>query len=116
MNAIKNPMVRGLALAAMVATGIGLLASATTASERGWGDGHRDDHHAARELVRSGEILPLRKVLDLAEGHQPGKVLEAEFEHDHGRPVYEVLILDDDGKVWELELDARDGRLLEMEH
>jgi len=68
-----------------------------------------DDHLRAKDLVDSGEILPLDKILQKAfEGHQ-WRLLEAELEEKHGRYIYELEILDDKGKVRKLKYDAKNG-------
>ncbi|MDZ7752811.1 MAG: PepSY domain-containing protein [Gammaproteobacteria bacterium] len=109
-------LLRGALLAGTVATAIVLMTATAPASDDHGDRARRDDHHAARELVRNGRILPLRQVLGMAEGHQAGRVLEAEFEKDDGRYIYEIEIVDDNGIVWELEMDAMDGNLLKREH
>lgn len=46
----------------------------------------------------------------------PGaRLLEAELEEDDGIYIYEIELLTADGIARELELDARDGRLLKDE-
>ena len=40
-------------------------------------------------------------------------MLEVEFESEHGQYIYEIEILNPQGIVWELELDAQTGQLLE---
>ncbi len=74
-----------------------------------------DDHETARHLSEAGEILPLEMILEQAQQHQPGRVLEVEFEKQHERYIYEIEILNPKGVVWELKLDARTGQLLERE-
>ena len=69
----------------------------------------------ARRLLERGEILPLERVLEHARRHRSGDVLEVELDEEHGRHVYEILLLDDRGRVWELELDAATGELIELE-
>lgn len=69
----------------------------------------------ARELQRQGLILPLEQILRHARGHRDGRLLDVELEREHGRYVYELELLDDAGRVWELELDAGDGALIELE-
>jgi len=64
-------------------------------------------------LERSGQILPLETLLERARARHPGKVLDVELEHEHGRYVYEVILLDQAGRVWEVEMDAATGELLE---
>lgn len=70
-----------------------------------------DDSRRARDGVRSGELVPLERILEQAEREHPGHVLEVEL--DDGE--YEIEILRDDGRVVELTYDARSGRLLELE-
>lgn len=70
-----------------------------------------DDSRRARDGVRSGEFVPLERVLAQAERDHPGHVLEVEL--DDGE--YEIEILRRDGRVVELTYDARTGRLLEVE-
>jgi len=72
-----------------------------------------DDHETARRLSETGEILPLETILENAQQHQPGRVLEVEFEEHRGHYIYEIEILNTKGIVWELELDAQTGQLLE---
>lgn len=69
-----------------------------------------DDHIRAKDLVESGEILPLEKLLHkIFEGKQ-WRLLEAELEKEHDRYIYELEILDDKGKVRELKYDAKTGQ------
>jgi uncharacterized membrane protein YkoI len=87
-------------------------------------DSHADgdkasDHMMARALSKSGQILPLERIAEAAKRIQPGKLididLELELERGPAIWVYEVEVLDDQGRVWELKLDARNGELLQME-
>lgn len=45
----------------------------------------------------------------------PGTVLTMEAEIENGKPIYELDILGKDGKEWEVECDAKTGKLLETE-
>lgn len=69
-----------------------------------------DDHKRARDLVESGEILPLDVIIKTAFEGKPWKLLEAELEKEKGQYVYELEILDDHGKVRELKYDAKTGK------
>jgi uncharacterized membrane protein YkoI len=40
-------------------------------------------------------------------------VLEVELEEEQGHYIYEIELLDARGRVWNLEFDARTGRLVE---
>ncbi len=96
----------GLILAAALA------AMAITATPPAVAD---EDHVAARRLRESGEILSLEKIAEHARSAKAGEILETEFEQKKGRYIYEVEILDKDGQVWELKLDAKTGDLIKME-
>ena len=70
------------------------------------------DHDQARAAVQAGQILPLKAVLDQLEKAYPGQVLEVELERSHERWVYEVRLLQADGKLMKLELDAATAQIL----
>lgn len=67
-----------------------------------------DDHDVARALRAEGNVLPLAELLA-----QPGlrgqRVLEAELEREHGRLVYELELLDENGQVRKRYYDAQSG-------
>ncbi|HEY8585114.1 MAG TPA: PepSY domain-containing protein [Rhodanobacter sp.] len=65
----------------------------------------------ALEALQRGEILPLTQVLDIALRQVPGKVIEVEYE---AGPQYEIKILTPDGRIREVELDARTGDVLKI--
>jgi len=74
-----------------------------------------EDHELARKLRESGAILALEDIARQARAAKPGELLETELEKKHDRYIYEVEILDSAGQVWELKLDAANGRLISME-
>lgn len=74
-----------------------------------------EDHEVARRAVERGELLPLVKILQLAEEKYPGRVLEVELEREKGRFLYEIEVLLKDGRVIELTYDGATGELLETE-
>lgn len=74
-----------------------------------------DDHERARQLKESGQILPLHKIIEAAQEKQPGRVIEVELKDKGGHYVYEVELLDVNGRVWELLLDAANGTLIKRE-
>lgn len=70
-------------------------------------------HDEALRLRQSGAILGLEQVLETALGRYPGaELLEAELEEKHGHYRYEIELLTVDGVARELDVDARDGRIL----
>jgi uncharacterized membrane protein YkoI len=70
---------------------------------------------AGNERGDQGDILSLEQILKNVRQHRVGRVLETELEEKRGELVYEVEILDNNGEVWEMKLDARSGILLEEE-
>lgn len=68
-----------------------------------------------RELVKRGELLSLDAILQSYPEKRYGKLLDLEMERDHGTVVYELEFLRADGRIVELEIDARSGLLLEQE-
>lgn len=72
------------------------------------------DHELAREALQQGQVLPLRQVLDKVEREYQGQVLKIEFERDDGRYVYEIRLLQKDGRMAKLKVDAVDGRVLKI--
>ncbi|MCS3904578.1 putative membrane protein YkoI [Methylohalomonas lacus] len=73
------------------------------------------DINNVMELKQSGEILPLESILGRVRELQPGRVIEIELEDDDGRYIYEMEVVDDSGVVWDIDVDARTGELLERE-
>ncbi len=74
------------------------------------------DQDEALRLRRDGLIMPLEALLQRAMERYPGaRLLEAELEEEDGSYIYEIELLTADGVARELELDARDGRLLKDE-
>ncbi|GAB6043347.1 PepSY domain-containing protein [Endothiovibrio diazotrophicus] len=86
---------------------IGLFAAAPVSAD--------DDHDEAWRLREAGEILPLEQLLRQVRERYPGRVIGVELEHERGRPVYEIELLEEQGRVRELLFDARDGHYLEHE-
>ena len=73
-----------------------------------------EDYREAQRLRQSGKILPLETIVQRAKAVHPGKLLDIELEHDDGRYVYELELLDERGVVWELKYDAATGTLLKQ--
>jgi hypothetical protein len=74
--------------------------------------GSKDDHNRARQALQAGQVLPLGKVLERLEREHPGQVMEVELEQEEGRWIYEVKLLQPQGQLVKLKLDARTAALL----
>ena len=102
---IKHPILAALALVVAV--------SATTASAD---DRKKQSHEAARQALLREEVLPLTRILAIAAQRAPGEVIEVELEEaGKGRLKYDLKILGKNGRVRELELDAKTGATLKLE-
>lgn len=96
--------------ALFLATPLALLLAATPAASRDL------DQDEALRLRREGLIMPLEALVQRAMERYPGaRLLEAELEEEDGIYIYEIELLTTDGIARELEIDARDGRLLKDE-
>ena len=73
------------------------------------------DQSEIRELVRQGEIMPLETILIQFPAKEFGKLLDLEVEREDGVVVYEFEFLRADGRIVEIEVDARNGKILEQE-
>ena len=74
---------------------------------------HDISQDEALRLTREGVIRPFESILPAALQRYPGsRLLEAELEKEHDAYIYEIELLTAGGVVRELELDARDGRIL----
>lgn len=94
---LPRAVLLGLALAAMA----------------GAAQAHDLSQDEALRLSKEGVIRPFEEILPAALSRYPGsRLLEAELEKEHDTYIYEVELLTTEGVVRELELDARDGRIL----
>lgn len=108
-NAFRGTATLGVAL--MIA-----LAGASVATAGGSKEERRAaEALAIRAAVERGEVMPLPRILVLAQARVPGEVVKVELEHEDGRLIYEIKILTRNGRLREVELDARTGALIKIE-
>jgi hypothetical protein len=72
----------------------------------------RRDHDQARQALLAGKVLPLRTVLETVEQNYPGDPVKIEFEHDNDTYVYEIKVLQAEGTIVKLKIDATTGQVL----
>jgi uncharacterized membrane protein YkoI len=73
------------------------------------------DAGAARAAMLRGEILSLDKILAVLRQNFPGEIIEIELELEDGVFVYEFDILAPDGRLFEVEIAAATGKIVEIE-
>lgn len=102
MSIFRPPFFAGLLLAGLLA------APLAQASDQ--------DHERARQAVQAGQVMPLPALLDKLALTHPGQVLEVELEreryNDRETWVYEIKLLQPDGQLIKLELDAKTAEVL----
>ena len=91
-----------LAAAALVA------AAPRLADARDQDEARRDE---VRRAVESGEIRSLADILDAVRGKLPGEVAGVEIERKDGRWRYEFRVVDGQGRLFEVYVDARSGEI-----
>ena len=99
----RSHAIRGALVAAMlVALGTG------AAAARDRGDDRRE---AVRRAVEAGEIQPLADILNTIRGKFAGDITGIEIERADGRWRYEFRVIDGQGRVLEVYVDARTGEI-----
>lgn len=73
------------------------------------------DYETARLAVDRGDMLPLEQILARIEARHPGRIVEVELEDEDGLWLYEIEVLTPEGRLIEIELDARTGAILGYE-
>ncbi len=78
-------------------------------------DGHEREHDAIRAALQRGEVLPLARILAIAQQAVAGDVIEVELESKKSALIYEIKVLTGSGRVREVKIDARNGTVLTVE-
>jgi uncharacterized membrane protein YkoI len=96
---------------------VAVLAVSAVAAGGATADEHKkQSHEAARQALLRKEVLPLTRILAIAAQRAPGEVIEVELEEaGPGRLKYDLKILARNGRIRELELDAKTGATLKLE-
>lgn len=75
------------------------------------------DAEIARKALIEGRIRPLSEIIELLKPQLPGlTILEVEIDvEDNGQIIYEFDIIDSEGRLKEVEVDAASGKILKIE-
>lgn len=73
------------------------------------------DHAQAYAALLRGDIRPLDQVLAAAGRALVGEIVGVELEHEDGRWIYEIKVVDSGGKLVELLFDAKTAALVGSE-
>ncbi len=80
---------------------------------------NHDDHkhyeqQAIREAVARGEVLPLPRILVIAQKAVPGDIIDVELEQKEWGLKYELKILTAAGRVRKVDINARTGAIVKI--
>jgi uncharacterized membrane protein YkoI len=102
---------------ALVLALIGLVATLTAAVPAQADDEqHEATHDHLRDGVASGRIKSLADLRRTVLARVPGDIVSTEVEQEHGLELYEFRVLRADGRLVEVEVDARSGEIREIEN
>lgn len=91
-----------------------LAAGAVAAALAGQSDGRNDNDDRNPNLVNE-VVIGVDQAISIALADIPGKIIEAEIELENGVTVWEIEVLDESNQVFEFEIDANTGEILEKE-
>ncbi|MCU7918768.1 MAG: PepSY domain-containing protein [Candidatus Thiodiazotropha sp. (ex Epidulcina cf. delphinae)] len=94
-------------------SGVLLLPLQSTADHPEWED-ENNSHDQARRAVNRGDAMTLTRVIEHLRRIAPGQIVAVEYEHEFDRWVYEFKIIDTQGRLQKVHLDARSGELIQM--
>jgi uncharacterized membrane protein YkoI len=75
-----------------------------------WGS---EDHEHAYRLREQSEILPLEQIIGRLGLAPDDRILEVETEFEKDKRIYEIEYVTGEGRILEIEVDARTGDILE---
>lgn len=88
---------------------------ACVACDRGRAPDGAPERDVAPPSSPGAGLLPLSRILTIAGKAAPGEVVRVELEREHGREIYKLKVLNERGRIIELEIDAASGAILEQE-
>ena len=79
-------------------------------------DATDDDHDAALRAVDSGKALSRAEIRRVVLQRVPGEIVSVKLDRERSVLVYEFRILTANGRLVEVEVDATNGKFLEIEN
>ncbi len=105
MNISKKALTAGIAV--IVIAGASVVGFASHRNHD-----HRD--HDSANLIQEASIS-MNQAIEIALAEVPGKVVEAELEREDGAVIWEIEVVDSQNQMFEFEIDASSGDILEKE-
>ncbi len=104
----STPCTRWLASGLLLA---GLGGTAVTVADTHWRDNNFSYDQARRALAR-GEILSLGQIIQHLRKYSNGRIVSTEYEYEFDRWVYEFKVIDSQGRMSKIHIDAKLGNLV----
>jgi len=109
-ESMLSKLITGLLLSAVAATAISV-GMVVASDDEGWHE-EGSAYEQAREAVEHGDALPLQEVRRRLNDIAPGRIVSTHYEYEFERWVYEFKIVDPEGRLQKVHLDARTGDLV----
>lgn len=74
-----------------------------------------DDLDRLRDAVSRGDVMPLSALQQSVRRAFPGEIIGVKLDEDDGIFIYEFKVLQASGRLLEIEMDARDGKVLDVD-
>jgi uncharacterized membrane protein YkoI len=94
----------GVAVAVLMALAGGLAAPAAAR-----------DHDDIFLAVENGDVLPLYEILTRLRGQLTGEIVGVEIDEIGGQWIYELRLIDEQGRLYEVYVDGRSGQIQRLE-
>ena len=76
--------------------------------------GKADEIQELVQMAAQAKVT-IDQAIKIASDKQPGRVIEAELEKEHGKAVWEVEVVTPEGKIVEVHIDADSGTIIDIE-
>jgi len=106
-------MIKQIAMSALL-VGALCLAATPAWSDKGKKGKEKEEDCNVAELVKDAKVT-IDQAIKTAVDKVPGTAVEAELEKKHDKTVWEVEILEADGKMTEVHIDAATGDVIDTE-
>ncbi|SFK81622.1 Peptidase propeptide and YPEB domain-containing protein [Methylocapsa palsarum] len=71
------------------------------------------DHERARAARERGEVMALEEIMPVVRERFPGDLAQIEFERDNGAWIYEFKLINFEGRLIEVKVNAKTGAVLD---
>ncbi len=71
------------------------------------------DHDLARDLYERGQIHALIEILRIVQAHTPGEVIGVQLNRQGDRWIYQVQVVDPEGRRTTVDVDAGDAAVID---